>query len=314
MEEEELKEIEVLIEKYVQDRKRQGYSEKTEVNDRWGLEWFVKYLKKQDVKNISEISCEILCRYQRYLYEAIGSHGKSLSLPSQTNLLIHVRTWFQWLTRKEYVMADPSSVLILPKIKQSLPKNILSPKEIEKVLNVPNVESELGLRDRAVMELLYGSGLRNKEVTGLKVYDVNLQEQEVFVNNGKGGKDRVVPLGEIACKYVELYLKQVRWNLLGKREDEGNLFLTDEGKKLGRSLINMIVKTRAKQAGIKKRGTAHGMRHAFATHLLKAGANLRYIQALLGHKNLETTQIYTHVEVSDLKRELRRCHPREQKK
>jgi integrase/recombinase XerD len=185
-------------------------------------------------------------------------------------------------------------------------------REVERMLAVPDVETPLGLRNRAILELLYSSGLRSSEARNLTLYDVNTGQGEALVREGKGGKDRVVPVGEVAAKYIELYVKEARPKILKGYEDSGYLFLGGRGGKMGATTLNeTIVKRYVREAGIKKPVTTHGMRHTCATHLLKGRANIRHIQALLGHRSLESTQIYTRVEVGDLKRELRRCHPRE---
>jgi integrase/recombinase XerD len=183
---------------------------------------------------------------------------------------------------------------------------------MERILNTPNVDTPLGLRDRAILELMYSTGLRNMEVRNLKLYDVNTKEGEAYVRYGKGGVGRAVPLGEIAAKYVDLYVKDARLKLLGWKEDSGYLFLGRSGKQLQSATVNQhIVQRTVDRTGLKKHITAHGFRHTCATHLLKGHASLRHIQRLLGHKSLDSTQIYLRVEVSDLKKVLKQCHPRE---
>ena len=209
-------------------------------------------------------------------------------------------------------MADPSSAITLPRRKKPLPRGVMSRREIGRVLNAPDVDTPLGLRDRAMLELMYSSGLRNNEVRSLSIADVNAAEGEVSVRNAKGGVDRVVPVGGIASKYLDLYVREARLKILGWREDPGLFFIRRWGKKMHGSTVNeCIVKRFAERAGVKKDVTAHGVRHTCATHLLKGRASLRHIQRLLGHRSLESTQVYLRVEVSDLKRELKRCHPRE---
>jgi integrase/recombinase XerD len=172
----------------------------------------------------------------------VGLRGKPLNLTSQLHALVNVRVFFRWLVRRGYVLADPSTAIALPKQKEPLPKSVMTRREMERILNTPNVDTPLGLRDRAILELMYSTGLRNMEVRNLKLYDVNTKEGEAYVRYGKGGVGRVVPLGEIAAKYVDLYVKDARLKLLGWKEDSGYLFLGRSGKQLDkvRRSINIL--------------------------------------------------------------------------
>jgi integrase/recombinase XerD len=302
----------VRIARFLEDRETRGYSAKSLEQNQWGLDYLLDFLKTRDEADLNAITADTLHKYQLHLYTAAGKRGKPLSLASQMHSLVSVRVFFQWLTRRGRILADPSTGIQLPKQKQPLPRGVMTLREVEKILAMPDVDKPLGLRDRAMLEVLYSTGLRSMELRQLKLYDVNVAEGEVRVRDGKGGRDRVVPLGEVAAKYVDLYIKEARPKILRWREDPGTLFLGRGGRKLdGTSLNEHIIQRYARRAGIKKRVTPHGFRHTCATHLLKNHAGLRHIQALLGHKSLESTQIYTRVEVGDLKRELRRCHPRE---
>jgi integrase/recombinase XerD len=313
MDEEALDRIRVLIEKFHQDRKVEGYSEKSRGQTTWALWYLLDFLKGRDEADVTAITSDTMHKFQMDLYNRRGKEKAALSLVSQSHALVSARVFFQWLVRRGHVMADPSAAIKLPKQKQPLPRGVLTRREMERVLAGPDVETTLGLRNRAMLELLYSSGLRSAEARNLTLYDVNTAQGEALVREGKGGKDRVVPVGEVAAKYIELYVKESRPKLLRGKADPGFLFLGRLGGKIDASSLNEnIVQRYVKGAGIKKHVTTHGLRHTCATHLLKGRASLRHIQALLGHKSLESTQIYTRVEVGDLKRELRRCHPREQ--
>ncbi len=315
MTEEIISQVRVLIEKFLYEREAKGYSAKQRELDGWGLEYYLEFLKNREEESLSEVTGETVNKYQMHLYSMAGKRVKTLSLTSQLHILVSLKKFCQWLVQKGELLADPTAWLELPKQKQRLPVGVMSKKEVEKVLNAPDVDTVYGLRDRAILELLYSSGLRNQELRNLTIYDVNVNEGEVRVRQGKGGKDRVTPLGEIAGKYVELYLKEARGKILNDREDPGYLFLSRHKRQLcGYTLNKYIVKKYVNRAGLKKRVTTHGFRHTCATHLLQGRANIRHIQALLGHKSLVSTQIYTHVEIGDLKKELKRCHPRERKK
>lgn len=312
MREEEIVRIRALAERFHEDRKVQGYSEKSKEQTIWGISYFYDFLKTRDEETLHAVTADTMHKYQMHLFNLVGKRGKPLSLISQMHALVSVRVFFKWMVRRGFILADPSTALALPRQKKPLPKSVMTRREMERVLATPDVDTPLGLRNRAIMELMYSTGLRNMEVRQLTIPDVNTAEGEVRVRDGKGGQDRVVPLGEIACKYVELYVKEARPRILAWKEDPGFLFLGRCGRKMDGSAINhYIVQQAAGKAGVKKHITAHGFRHTCATHLLKGHASLRHIQRLLGHKSLESTQIYLRVEVGDLKRELKRCHPRE---
>ena len=312
MTDEEINRIRVLVAQFNQGREMQGFSKWTTEQTLWSLSYFYAFLKGRDEETLQAITSETLYKYQIHLFNVVGRRGKPLSLSSQLHALVSVRVLFRWLVRRGYVLADPSTAISLPKQRQPLPKTILTKREMVRVLNEPNVDTPLGLRNRALLEVMYSTGLRNMEVRNLKLYDVNTKEGEAHVRYGKGGVDRVVPLGEIAAKYVDLYVKEARPKLLGWKEDLGYLFLGRLGHQLDSTTVNHhIVQGIADRAGLKKHITAHGFRHTCATHLLKGHASLRHIQRLLGHKSLDSTQVYLRVEVSDLKQVLKRCHPRE---
>lgn len=314
MTDQEIDRIRVLAAQFNQDREMEGFSKWTQEQSLWGLSYFYVFLKERDEENLQSITGDTLHKYQMHLYNMVGRRGKPLSLSSQMNALVSVRVLFRWLVRRGHILADPSTAIALPKQKEPLPKYVMTRREMTRVLNEPNVDTPLGLRNRAILELMYSTGLRNMEVRNLKLYDVNIRDGEAHVRCGKGGVGRVVPLGEIAVKYVDLYVKEARQHLLGWKEDPGYLFLGRLGCQLGGTTVNHhIVQAVADHAGLKKHVTAHGLRHTCATHLLKGHASLRHIQRLLGHKSLESTQIYLRVDVSDLKQVLKRCHPREQR-
>lgn len=313
MTDEEIDRIRILAAQFHADQKMEGMSPWTIAHARWGLTYFYEFLKPRDESSLPSITADTMHKYQMHLFNIVGRRGKPLNLRTQLGMLGSVRVLFRWLVRRGYVLADPTTSITLPKPKQPIPKNILTRREMERVLNMPDVDTPKGLRDRAILELMYSTGLRNTEVRNLKLYDVNAAEGEVHVRCGKGGVDRVVPLGEVAVKYVELYVQEARsMFLVWGEEDPGYLFLGRYGQRLGRGTINgRIVQRAAGKAGLKNHVTAHGVRHTCATHLMKGHASLRHIQQLLGHKSLDSTQVYLRVEVGDLKREIKRCHPRE---
>jgi integrase/recombinase XerD len=231
-------------------------------------------------------------------------HGK----PRTTGRLISsLRRFYQFALREGLRKDDPTVDLDSPKLPRSLPKS-LSEAEVEELLAAPNCETALGLRDKAMLETLYASGLRVSELVGLKTAQVSLDMQAVRVT-GKGAKDRITPLGEQAIDWIERYQATARGELLGAKKSEA-LFITARGGPMTRQAFWSLVKRYALIAGIKADISPHTLRHAFATHLINHGADLRVVQLLLGHADISTTQIYTHVARERLKQIHRKHHPR----
>ena len=210
-------------------------------------------------------------------------------------------------------MANPASELELPKIGRPLPKDILNEKETEAVVSVPDVKPPLGLRDRAIMETIYSSGIRRQEAVNLDVYDLDVIRGILRIRHGKGNKDRVVPIGDRALAWVQKYQAQVRPTLVVDHQ-EAALFLGSEGERLTGPHLGKVVRNYIKQAEIGKAGSCHLFRHSMATGMLENGADIRYIQMILGHASLETTQIYTQVSINKLKEIHKATHPAKRNK
>jgi integrase/recombinase XerD len=223
---------------------------------------------------------------------------------------VPVKSFFRYLLKTNQILYDPTIDIELPPRKKNLPKDIMTKSEVFRVLNQPNPDTALGLRDKAILELLYSTGIRNQELRNLTIYDVDTVNNEVRINQGKGNKDRVIPLGEIASNYIEEYVRYARQKLLKDKENKV-LFITKNGFKINHANLIWLVNKYVQRAKIKKHITPHSFRHTCATHLLKNKASLRHIQELLGHASIETTQIYTQVELSDLKKAHKKYHPRE---
>ncbi len=312
MNENDLDRVRILLEKFYFDREMEGLSLSTVKADRTLMKYFLSFLMEGDESEVTAITGETMRRYQAWLYGRMGRAGRPLTMVGQYAALVSVRKFFQWLVRRSHILSDPTTAIVLPKQRRGLPKPVMTRREMDRLLAAPDVDKPLGLRDRAILELLYSTGLRNSEARNLRIGDVDVMEGEVTVRRGKGGKDRVVPLGTIAGKYVAHYMKEARAKILNGREDPGYLFVSRNKRRLcAASLQKVIVDRYARWAKVKKNVTPHMFRHTCATHMLRGRADIRHIQALLGHARLDTTQVYTRVEVGDLKRELKRCHPRE---
>ncbi|MCU7799493.1 MAG: site-specific tyrosine recombinase XerD [gamma proteobacterium symbiont of Lucinoma myriamae] len=226
---------------------------------------------------------------------------------STARMLSTLRRFYQYLIRENQISVDPSALLESPKLGRPLPKT-MSEREVEALLEAPDIYDPLGLRDRAMLELIYATGLRVSELVGLDIYGANLQHGVVRVT-GKGNKERLVPMGEEALSWIALYLKNSRADLLGTSLSD-KLFVTRRGGGMTRQTFWYLVKRYAQLAGISSTLSPHVLRHAFATHLLNHGADLRVVQMLLGHSDLSTTQIYTHIAKERLKDLHAQHHPR----
>ncbi len=219
-----------------------------------------------------------------------------------------IKGFFLFMLQEGYVEKNPAINLKSTKIARGLP-TVLSFDEVEKILDLPNTNDKLGLRDKAILELLYSSGLRVSELLNLKISDLFFDDEVIRVL-GKGSKQRIVPIGKSAINWITEYLRKVR-PLLEKRAKSGNLiFLNSKGSKLSRMSIWKIVKKYSEEAKIEKEVHPHTFRHSFATHLLEGGADLRAVQEMLGHSDISTTQIYTHIDREYVKQIHKDFHPR----
>ena len=287
-----------------------------------GLARFVTWAHERGLRHPRELTRPILEAYQRHLYLARSlrkgaSNGQPLSLRSQEVLIAALRGWCKWLTRDGHILANPASDLELPRLPRTLPRVLLSVDQVQQLMAQPDVEGLTGVRDRAMLELLYGSGMRRSELARLQVGDVDLTQGTVFIRQGKGARDRYVPMGASAAHWLRRYCVEVRPMLVHQvgqvqQVQPGAawvLFLTDYGEPYGGSRLSDLVTYHLRRMGI-EHGSCHALRHACATHMLEAGAELRYIQVLLGHADLSTTQIYTHVAIGKLVQVHAATHPR----
>jgi integrase/recombinase XerD len=257
--------------------------------------------------------------YQSTLFALRRKDGKPYSGGFQANRFSALKSFFGFLTRRQLLLHDPMAGLERPRLETRLPRTMLTPSEARRIIEAPGTKTPLALRDGAILETLYATGIRASELIQLSPFDADTEERTLHVVRGKGGKDRNVPLTPPAAAAIESYLANGRPQLLGAmRTGPGvypakaskRLFVSPRGGVLYRATLDKIIRRWAREAGIKKRVTAHVFRHSVATHLLKHGADIRHIQALLGHESLTTTERYTHVEISDLQAVVRRAHPR----
>ena len=231
-----------------------------------------------------------------------------LSNTSAARYYSSIKGFFSYLFSNKYIKANPVEKVMPPKLSKNLP-SVLSLGEIDSILLKPDVENKLGLRDRGILEVLYACGLRVSELIGLKISDLFFDEEIIRVF-GKGSKERLVPIGSSAIKWTKEYLTKSRPLLAKKAKSENVVFLNNRGSKLSRMGVWKIVDQYVKEAGIQKEVHPHTFRHSFATHLLEGGADLRAVQEMLGHADISTTQIYTHIDRDYIKQVHKQFHPR----
>lgn len=278
-----------------------GLSENTLVAYRNDLNAYARWLASQQQTDLTAVGRDDV---QTYLAQRVAAKA---SPRSTARLLSTLRRFYAWLRRENRISQDPTALIEAPKLGRPLPKT-LTELEVEALLAAPDTQTPLGMRDRTMLEVLYASGLRVSELVNLTVMQLNLQQGVIRVT-GKGNKERLVPLGDEAMNWLQRYIQDVRLALLNGQTRDA-LFVTQRREAMTRQAFWYMIKRHAQSAGIEKALSPHTLRHAFATHLLNHGADLRVVQMLLGHSDLSTTQIYTHVARARLKDLHARHHPR----
>ena len=268
---------------------------------------FVRWCQTRALEGPQQLTLKVLEQYQRSLFLYRKPNGEPLSTSSQVLRLQTLKRFGRWLAREGYLPFNPASELELPRLAQRLPRTILSVTEIGQMMDQADLTTPLGVRDRAIIEVFYSTGLRRLEMTRLKVYDIDVARRLVTVREGKGRRDRVAPVGERALRWLERYMREAREEL--RTGTHQSLWVTDFGEPMEASYLARIVKRMMEGAGIRKTGSCHLLRHAMATHMLDNGADTRFIQAILGHRSLETTQIYTMVSMEKLRQIHAVTHP-----
>lgn len=270
----------------------------------------LEFLQRQGLSHLGGLTREHLKKYWLEVYASRSASGKACGIPSHLCRLGAVRGFVRFLVRNDYLLLDVSQGMAMPKQGVRLPRHILSEPEALQLLERPDHSTVLGLRDRAILELLYGAALRNSELGQLDLKDIDWPRHLLFVREGKGKKRRWVPMGEEAELWLEEYLQKSRPALAGPHSGE-RVFLSRLGCPLSRHGLALLVRRLARRAGLEKHITPHCLRHSCATHMLRRGAGMRQLQVLLGHDQLKSTQTYARVELSDLRKVVQRCHPRE---
>lgn len=293
---------------FLDAQRARNYSEATIHIRTYQLEVFATWAEARDVRRPQEVTRPILERYLRHLYHRRKEDGRPISVTAQLSAIGAVRAYFRWLNKQNVLLWNPAADLELPRMERRLPKGVLTADEAEKILALPDLSTPTGLRDRAMLEVLYSTGMRRKELVGLEVFDIDTERGTALIRKGKGNKDRMVPVGERALAWVERYVHEARPELVVSASEKA-LFLTPMGEPYVPESLSNLVMRYVEAAEIHKKGACHLFRHTAATLMLEGGADIRYIQELLGHASVKTTQIYTQVSIRKLQQVHAETHP-----
>ncbi|MDB4913027.1 MAG: xerC [Gemmatimonadetes bacterium] len=297
---------------YLASALAQGYATSTLASRRLHLGQFTEWCDARGLLSADAITPAVLERYRSWLFHLHQADGSPLSWATQANKLTSVRMLLAWATRTKRLTVNPAAELELPRLPKRLPRAVLSISEMERVLAQPDLVTPLGLRDRAILEVLYSTGIRRMELVGLDCADLDAERGALLVREGKGKKDRLVPIGERAIQWTHRYLDQVRSRLLMRSSispPSRALFLSARGQRIRPTKLTETLHRYILDAGIEKPGSVHIFRHTMATLMHDAGADIRDLQEMLGHAQLSTTEIYTHVSIERLKEVHTRTHP-----
>jgi integrase/recombinase XerD len=304
--------ISAAIAAHLQSLAAARYAAVTIAARRAHLRLFSEWGEARGVTALAGITPAVLEAYRGWLSERRRVvDGRPLSWSTHANQLTGVRMLLAWATRAKWLNVNPAAELPMPRSPKRLPRAVLSVSETERVLQEPDTETKLGLRDRAILEVLYSTGIRRMELVGLDVADLDCERQVLFIREGKGKRDRVVPIGARAIRWVERYLDCVRPQLVARRDagESGALFLSARGTRIRPTRLTERLHRYVQTAGVRKPGSVHIFRHTMATLMHDAGADIRDLQEILGHAQLSTTEIYTRVSIERLKAVHAKTHP-----
>jgi site-specific recombinase XerD len=302
---------EIKLHQFTEKLALSGYSRRVTKDWPAYVRLFFKYLEeKENVRSLDEVTPAHLKAYHSYLHYGKLKKGSYISSATVCARLLAVKSFYRVMYGEGLLKQDYASLITLPKRKKPLPKHVPTEEDMRQLLDSIKPDNPITIRDRALLELMYASGIRNEELRSLSINDLDLTEKTVLVH-GKGSKDRVVPVGDWVLPYLREYLEAGRPKLLKQREPVELIFVSKNGRKITNANLGDLVKKYGRYAHLSIPLTPHRFRHACATHLLKAGADIRYVQELLGHADLSSTQIYTKLDISFLKQAHRKYHPRE---
>ncbi len=305
--------LKALANAYIRSLKVRNFTQRTIAAVTWKLNRFLCFLESEQIEHVDHITGQAVRDYQMSLYQSLNRKGQPNTIAYQNGLLATAKQFLKFLKENDFIVSNPGRNVDYGKEPQKLPRGVLSPAEARKILHAPDTKTLLGYRDRTICEVLYSSGIRKTELNNLTLADVDYHDGFLRIIEGKGRKDRIVPIGRIACRYLENYIKSIRCELITDPYNN-HLFLTLRGKRFSKNVVWELIKKYAKKAKIKKNVHPHTFRHSCATSMLKNRADIVTIQKLLGHASLDSTQVYTHLSITDLKSVHSRCHPRERDK
>jgi integrase/recombinase XerD len=294
-----------LAVRYDDELRARRFSASSLEKARFELPRLIHHLRENGVTDARAVSEEHLVGYARHLERRVTRRGAPLAAASRASSISTVRRFFAFLASRGYVLHDPAQAIPLPKATR-LPRGILSESQARQLVAAPSADSLIGKRDRAILELLYGTGIRLGEAARADVSDLDLREGVLLVRSGKGRKDRVVPVEGRAALALDTYLGGTRPELV--RHIDPALLISRHGGRLSLVGLRAVVQRHGRAIGVKL--SPHALRHTCATHLLRGGADIRHVQELLGHRCLSTTALYTRVAIEDLREVLARAHPR----
>jgi integrase/recombinase XerD len=293
---------------FLEHMRARNFSLRTvQMHDYW-LSRFIAFCEERGIVSVHDVTRPVVVRFQRFLYYYRRKNGTPMGFSSQSQALGGVRQMFRYLTKAGVTNANPAADLELPRREQKLPKHTLSVEEVEKVFAAIDTKNPMAVRDRAMLEAFYSTGIRCAEMCCLKIYDVDDDRGVLIIRQGKGKKDRIVPIGDRAMAWLKKYLDEERQRV-AIEPDDGWLFLTEDGEPLASGWLTRLVGVHVDNAELGKTGACHLFRHTMATLMLEGGADVRYIQEILGHASLTTTQVYTRVSIQALKAVHNKAHP-----
>jgi len=304
--------IQLFQDKFLEYKKSLGLSPKTIQRLRYHLGVCTLFLKGKGITTIEVVKREDILCFLNYLSNVYKTYkGTYLSQSTKSSSMSAVKDFFAFLAKFEYIQKDPASAIDSLKSDQGIPRTLMTQHEVNTLLDMPNLDNPIGIRDKAILETLYSTGMRASELTHLEVDDIDFTQGLVRINFPKGGRprQRIIPIGRVALDYITLYLKQARPYLLNENADL--LFLTRTGRILSHDDLRTIIKGYVFKARFKKNITTHSFRVTCATEMLRNKADIRYVQQQLGHEKITSTQVYARVIPIDLKKVHSRTHPRE---
>ena len=306
--------VEKLQSEYLRSMMHRNCSDRSIEYWAMNLTRFNTWCTERGILELEDMNPSVLKNYRQHVYHRRNPNtNKPLKFSTQHCYLIVVRRFFVWLHQNGYTETDIAHNFEIPKPEKRLSTTVFTADDVESILNAIDVTTPMGIRDRAMIETFYSTAIRNTELRNLELYDLDLERRNLIVRQGKGQKDRVVPIGERAISWLKKYLADARPELIKHVEPHSCLFTTEKGRRFSRTACAVLINRYKKLAGVKKPGSCHMLRHTAATLMMDNGADLRSLQEILGHARLATTQLYTHISINRLHEVHDRTHPAAQR-